>query len=229
MATASVLSISVSVAKNKLIPYEPLSLSITISNGTDKSLSVPENCQDMIRIQIRELGKKEWSAIQKWWKPALSHPPLPPIALKPGDKQVVSFMIYTFNSDYELLFKPGQTYSVRACIYSSKPPIDAASPIIEIEGLNIPTNEQSPYTEMVTNKSLIRFLAPIQHGGDVSVSAADVKRFLDHFPDSCYSQYLRLSFIANLDRPDFSNNLETADKYRAYLNTNSSWMIKYIK
>lgn len=222
------VTVSIDVAKQQIISYEPLFVSVTISNQSGDRVSIPGNWQSIIRIQVRATNETSWREIQKWWQPAISQPPTPPLSLNPQESQSVNLMLYTFNSGYDLLVESGRAYAIRACFQCAKPFVDTASEPALISVLDTPTSEQSAFNELKTNKNLIRFLAPIQHGGDVSATGPEVSSYIQRFPDSCYSQYLRFSFLINSNAPSFSIDQKLFTEYQAALNTNYSWLNKYL-
>jgi len=132
-------------------------------------------------------------------------------------------MLYTFNPQYEQLFVPGHAYLVRACLDNENVSIQA-----EITALDVPADEVSAYNTIVTNKSLIRFLAPIQNGNDVSAQASDVESFVEQFPNSCYSQYLRFSYVASTNQPQFAKQAQSA-KFKIELKSKCPWMDEYLQ
>ena len=134
--SVNALSLKIKAEKNRIIPFEPVFLSVTISNMAATPISLPGRWRSSFRFQVRDSGVGEWRDIREWWKPSLSQPPLPAVSLNANEVQTVRIMLYTFNPQYEQLFVPGHAYLVRACLDNEN-----VSSQAELTALDVPSND----------------------------------------------------------------------------------------
>lgn len=220
------LTLSVQVAKETLLPHEPLVVTAILSNKNDAvAASVPGRWELLTGVQFKEQSTARWIALTRWWQPEVNLPPLPAVQIGPRRSIKAELAFYPSGADGSLRLFPAQSYSVRAVLQGNRPADRLNSIERSIQVLQVPESEREAYELLSRNKDLVRLLAPVRNVNDVTASPSDAETFIARFPTSVYADYLRLSYVAYSGQGMFTNQLELAARYRAELTMTNPWML----
>ena len=114
--SVNALSLKIKAEKNRIIPFEPVFLSVTISNMAATPISLPGRWRSSFRFQVRDSGVGEWRDIREWWKPSLSQPPLPAVSLNANEVQTRTDNVIHIQSAIRATFRS------RSCVFGKSMP-----------------------------------------------------------------------------------------------------------
>lgn len=216
------LQMKLKAQSSSIQPFEPLQFNITVKNMDKKEKHYIFGCwMSLIRFEYKTLESAQWSSLRTWWRPSVSIPPGPPIWLEPGESVATQASFYPFNSDETLLFEAGKTYEFRVLLSTDSIPL--ISDTAEIKIIKSLENEKEPLRQLCGNK-LMYLLIPESYGFYENPNASQlIEEFVDKYPNSVYSDYMRKSYI-NMPIKIGEKNVridsrkkEIIDKYRQWL------------
>src|SRR5208282_5422888 len=83
---ASDLQLAVKAQKDILLPYEPVSLQVMVTNtSSNASHPIPGRWSSMVTVEFAGEKEDHWKRASIWWRPSAGQPPLPPIELGPSE------------------------------------------------------------------------------------------------------------------------------------------------
>jgi hypothetical protein len=224
------LHLIVAVPKNVLLPYEPISLQITLTNtSASNAQPVPGRWSSMINVEFTEGAAIHWKRIPTWWRPSQSLPPLPPITLGPGEGVSTVVLLYAFLPDESPLLKPKTAYWLRASLSCSNPALGLTSNKVTINVDETPAAERVANHVLVTNKKLLYCLLPERIVLDKDPSAVgEMEAFIEEFPQSVYSRYFRAAYVAlpTVNGID-ERSKERISKYRDVVAEKDPWLLSH--
>lgn len=223
------LVLTVHIARETLLPHEPLMLTVSLSNTSAVvNAGAPGRWGYLTGIQFKEQSGERWGALTRWWEPEITWPPLPSIPIEPGKSVTFQIAFYPFDGAGDLRFLPDKRYLLRAAIQGSKSGDRLISTTKQVDVLQLPESEREAYAALLKEKDLVRLLAPTRHVNDVLALPQDAEAFVSRFPGSVYSDYIRFSYVTYAGRGRFSTNQSPlVSQYRADLLRTRPWLLEF--
>lgn len=217
-ADESSIGVELKLRKARLLPYEPLIGTLTVTNKSARAVPL-SGYWSMSSVQYEGDGRE--GSLWISWLPSAAVGAFP---TKLAADQQISTTVGgpTFGRDNALTLKPRTEYNVwTAVIISTAESLQTNRVAVSIEP--IPEEEVAAVAALTTRKldqdnSLLRALV----GGvprDAATFAA-IRRFVAEFPDSTYSIYLRCTYLAlasTYGPPLSKEDRAPVDEYAAHL------------